>query len=198
MDTRRARVIAGTALVTGGAVTVLGFVTAEALYPGYSAADQTISSLGSKDAPPGPQTVFNAAMILAGVLLVGAAGGLQRIYEHRLFTAIAGVTGLGVVAVGVFPEHTGVPHVIAAFLAFGGTGLTALAAASVLDEPFRYVSAVFGGLELLAFAAFVALGDGTALGIGGLERWVAYLGLLWVTAFGGFLLSTPTSERAQG
>jgi hypothetical membrane protein len=198
MDTRRARVVAGTALVTGGTVTVLGFVTAEALYPGYSAADQTISALGSADAPAASQTAFNAAMILAGVLLVGAAGGLHRVYEHRIFTAMAGVTGLGVVAVGVFPEHTGVPHVVAAFLAFGGTGLTALVAASVLNEPFRYVSAVFGSIELLAFVLFVTLGDATALGIGGLERWVAYLGLLWVTAFGGFLLSTPTTDRAQG
>jgi hypothetical membrane protein len=198
MDSRRASRIAGAALVTGGACAVLGFVTAEALYPGYSAADQTISSLGAEDAPTDSQTVFNAAMMMAGVLLVGAAAGLQQVYEHRIFTAIAGITGLGVVAVGVFPEHTGLPHVVAAFLAFGGTGLTALAAASVLHEPFRYVSAVFGTLELLAFVSFVMLGDGTPLGIGGLERWVAYLGLLWVTAFGGFLLSTPASDQPQG
>lgn len=191
MDDARTKVLAGSGFVVAATVTVLGFVTAEALYPGYSAADQTISALGSEDAPAVSQTVFNAAMILAGVLLVAAAGGLQGVYERPGFPAVAGLTGLGVTAVGVFPAQTGAPHFVAAFVAFGGTGLTALMAARVIRAPFRYLSAVIGGIELAAFGLFVAVGGGTPLGVGGLERWVAYLGLLWVTAFGGFLLSDP-------
>jgi len=70
METGRARALAGTALVGGGALTVLGFVTAEALYPGYSAADQTISALGAASAPAASQAAFNGTMILAGVLVV--------------------------------------------------------------------------------------------------------------------------------
>jgi hypothetical membrane protein len=194
MDRERTRTLAGVALVVGGTCTVLGFVTAEVLYPGYSAADQTISALGAEDAPAASRTVFNATMILGGVLLVGVVGALHQLFDSRAFTSVAAVTGVGVAGVGVFPAQTGAPHFVAAVLAFAGIGVTALVAASVLRAPFRYVSVVFGGLELVAFVLFVTLGDGTPLGIGGLERWVAYLGLLWVTAFGGFLLAAPSRE----
>lgn len=197
MDSARTRTLAGVALVAGGTVTVLGFVTAEALYPGYSAADQTISALGDNDAPSASQAVFNAAMVLAGVLFVGAATALHRLFDSRALASVATVTGVGVAGVGVFPAHTGVPHFLAAMLAFAGIGVTALVAASVLRAPFRYVSAVLGGLELVAFILFVTLGDGTPLGIGGLERWVAYLGLLWATAFGGYLLAVPFGDRQE-
>ncbi|MXR19277.1 DUF998 domain-containing protein [Halobacterium bonnevillei] len=195
MDSERTRTLAGVALIAGGACTVLGFVTAEVLYPGYSAADQTISALGAEDAPGASQAVFNAAMILGGVLLVGVAAALHRLFDSRAFTGVTAVTGVGVAGVGVFPAHTGAPHFVAAFVAFGGIGVTALVAGSVLRAPFRYVSVALGGLELVAFVLFVALGDGTPLGIGGLERWVAYLGLLWVTAFGGFFLAAPAGEQ---
>lgn len=195
MDSERTRTLAGVALVIGGVSTVLGFVTAEALYPGYSAADQTISALGAADAPAASQTVFNATMVAGGLLLLGVAAALQQLFGSRIFTAVAAITGVGVAGVGLFPSQTGAPHFLAAVLAFGGTGVTALVAASVLRQPFRYVSVGLGALELVAFVLFVTVGDGTPLGIGGLERWVAYLGLLWVTAFGGFLLGHPSTER---
>lgn len=185
----RTRTLAGIALVAGGACTVLGFVTAEVLYPGYSAADQTISALGAAGAPAASRTVFNATMAVAGALLVGVAAALRRLYDSTAFAAVAALSGVGVAGVGVFPAQTGLPHALAAFAAFGGVGVTALVAASVLRGPFRYVSAVLGGLELVAFALFVTVQGGTPLGVGGLERWVAYLGLLWVTAFGGYLLA---------
>lgn len=197
MQTERVRALAGAALVAGGAGTVLGFVTAEALYPGYSAADQTISALGAADAPAASKTVFNATVVAAGALLAGVAAALSRLYDSRAFVTVAAVTAIGVAGVGVFPAQTGLLHFLAAVLAFGGTGVTALVAARVLRPPFRYVSATFGGLELVAFALFVAVGDGTPLGIGGLERWVAYLGLLWVVAFGGYLLASPTRHQSE-
>lgn len=195
MDGEQTRTLAGVALVAGGTCTILGFVTAEVLYPGYSAADQTISALGAEDAPAAARAVFNATMILGGVLLVGVAAGLHQLFDSRALTSVATATGAGVAGVGVFPAQTGAPHFVAAVLAFAGIGVTALVAASVLRAPFRYVSVVFGSLELVAFVLFVTLGDGTPLGIGGLERWVAYLGLIWVTAFGGFFLATPSGEQ---
>jgi len=188
METGRARALAGTALVGGAALTVLGFVTAEALYPGYSAADQTISALGAASAPAASQAAFNGTMILAGVLVVLTAPLLRDVYERRLFPGVFGLAGVGVAGVGAFPTQTGALHYVAAMTAFGGLGLAALAAARTVRGPMRYVSAALGVAELAALVAFVALGDGTPLGIGGLERWVAYLGLVWVLAFGGFLL----------
>jgi hypothetical membrane protein len=194
MDAGRARTLAGTALIVGGVLTVLGFVTAEVLYPGYSAADQTISALGAAGAPPASQAVFNATMVVAGLLVMFAAYALRVVYDRPLFPGIFAVAGVGVVGVGVFPSQTGVPHFVAAFVAFGGLGLSALAAAATVRGPMRYVSIVLGVAELVAFVLFVSLGDGTPLGIGGLERWVAYLGLAWVLAFGGYLLGGVDSR----
>lgn len=188
MDSGRARALGGSLLVAGGVLTVLGFVTAEVLYPGYSAADQTISALGAADAPPASQAVFNGTMVVAGLMTLFAAYALRVVYDRPLFPGIFAVAGFGVAGVGVFPSQTGAVHFVAATLAFGGLGVTALAAATTGRGPMRYVSVALGVAELVAFVLFVSLGGGTPLGIGGLERWVAYLALAWVLAFGGFLL----------
>lgn len=189
MDTDTARTVAGLSLVGAGTVTVLGIVTAETLVPGYSTASQTISALGSASGTPASRAVFNTAMILTGLLTLVAAYGLHHVYERRLLTGLLALTGVGgSVGVGVFPSQTGLPHVIAAMIAFGGMGVSALVVARTVHGPFRSLSAVFGILELTAFVLFLTLPGSTPLGIGGLERWVAYLGVLWAIAFGGFLL----------
>ncbi|MCG1003867.1 MULTISPECIES: DUF998 domain-containing protein [Halobacterium] len=188
MDSSRARAFGGTLLVVGGVLTILGFVTAEVLYPGYSAADQTISALGAADAPAAPQVVFNGTMIVTGLAMAFVAVLLHTVYGRVLLTGIVAAAGVGVVGVGVFPSQTGAPHFVAAMVAFAGLGCAALAAAATVRGPMRYVSVALGVSELLALVLFVALGDGTPLGIGGIERWVAYLGVAWVLAFGGYLL----------
>lgn len=186
--------IAGVCLLAAGLVTLLGFLTAASLYPGYSVADQTISALGAADAPATAATVFNVAMGLAGVLAVAGAIGLERASGSRVLAGVVGITGLGgMVGIAVFPAQTGTPHLIAAIIAFGGIGLSALVTAYCYPGAIRGVSVVLGGAELLALVAFLALGESNPLGVGGLERWVAYLGAVWVIAFGGYMLSrNPT------
>lgn len=186
----RARTLAGAAFLTGAVLTMLGFTTAEAFYPGYSTSTQTISALGAADAPAASQAVFNGAMVVAGALTLVAAYGLVRAGEHRAFVAVVAVTGVGGFAgVGLFPAQTGLPHLIAALLAFGGIGIAALVAAATRQGPFRYASAALGVFELLALVGFLGLQGSTVLGIGGIERWVAYLGAAWAAAFGGSLLA---------
>lgn len=190
MDSDRARVVAGVSLVAAGAFLLLGFTTAEALFPGYSTSSDTISALGAARGTAGSAAVFNSVMVIAGLLAVTAAAGLQGVYGRGSLTGLLAVTGGGgFVGVGVFPSGTGLPHFVAAMIAFAGVGLTALVVAATVRGPFRYVSAVLGVLELIALVLFVGLGGSTPLGIGGLERWVAYLGLVWAVAFGGFLLT---------
>ncbi|MCU4800712.1 DUF998 domain-containing protein [Halobacteria archaeon HArc-gm2] len=197
-DVDRGRTIAGLALVGVGIVSTLGIVTAEALYPGYSTAEETISALGASIGPAGlvqpSATIFNGAMILSGLLTLVAADGIDRVYDRRWLTAIVALTGLGVAGVGIFPADQPAPHFAAAFLAFAGGGLSAIAAALVVRRPFSYLSAGLGVVALIALALFVALGGSTVLGIGGLERWITYPTQLWVTAFGGYLLGTGEHE----
>ncbi|WP_232688825.1 DUF998 domain-containing protein [Halobacterium zhouii] len=195
MDATRYRDVGGVSLVSGGALVVLGLVTAQSQYPGYSTTTQTISALGTASAPAASQAVFNATMVLTGALLLVAAYALHQVYARRALTGAAAGTALGIAGVGLFPAHTGLPHVVAAMVAFGGMGVTALVVAATVSSTFRYVSAVLGTLELLALVLFVTLGSATTLGVGGLERWVAYLGVLWTTAFGGSLF-TGTGAHA--
>lgn len=193
--TEQYRTIAGGLLLGGGIVTLLGFITAASLYPGYSVADQTISALGAAAAPSASETVFNLAMALSGLFAVGGAAALQRAGESRLLATVIGITGLGgMIGIAVFPAQTGAPHGIAALIAFGGIGLAAVIAGMRYAGAFRWVSLVLGVAELLTLVGFITLRGATPLGVGGLERWVAYLGAMWVIAFGGFLLASRTSS----
>jgi hypothetical protein len=59
------------------------------------------------------------------------------------------------------------------------------------------LSAILGAIALATLGSYILLGDGSplaGLGIGGLERWVAYPIVIWVIAFGGYLSAWP--ERA--
>lgn len=197
MTAPRYRTVAGLSFVGAGTVLTLGFVSAAALYPGYSMADDTISALGAAGGTAESTLVFNGAMILAGLLAVLAAYGLYRVYENAIFSGVLAVTAVGgYIGVGVFPAQTGFPHFLAAMIAFVGTGVAALVTAAVVRGPFRYLAGVLGIAELVALLLFVGLGAANPLGIGGLERWVAYLGVVWAIAFGGYLLSVDAETPA--
>jgi hypothetical protein len=66
----------------------------------------------------------------------------------------------------------------------------------VTTAPFRYVSASFGLVSLgsLLFSGPLAASD---LGAGGVERWVVYPVVLWVVAFGGYLLGAGPAAQTR-
>lgn len=66
MNLDQYRVAAGLPLIGAGAVTILGFITAEALFPGYSTATQTISALDAARGTPASRAVYNSAMVISG------------------------------------------------------------------------------------------------------------------------------------
>ncbi|MFB6104997.1 MAG: DUF998 domain-containing protein [Halobacteriaceae archaeon] len=199
MASPRFRTVAGLSFMGAGTVLTLGFVTAAALFPGYSMAHDTISALGAAEGTAASNLVFNGAMILAGILAVVAAYALYRVSENPVFTGVVAVTAVGgYIGVGVFPAQTGLPHFLAAMIAFVGTGIAALVTALVVRGPFRSVAFVLGVAELIALLAFVALGGANPLGVGGLERWVAYLGVVWAIGFGGYLLSADAGPTWSG
>ncbi len=188
---------AGLSLVGVGTVSTLGIIVAEALYPGYSTSQQTISALGATSGAAGAvqpsATIFNGAMVLSGLLTLVAAYGIHRRYELPWLTAVIAVTGVGVAGVGLFPAQTGVPHFVAVLAAFAGGGLSAILVAVVVDGPFRYLSVALGVAAMVALVAFLALGGSTPLGIGGLERLITYPTQIWTLAFGGYLLGVADS-----
>ncbi len=69
-------------------------------------------------------------------------------------------------------------------------GLIGPVAYKVEMSPFRYFSVIMGATSLLNLLLYYVLGESSPFvlfGLGGLERWIAYPILLWVTGFGGYL-----------
>ena len=191
--------LAGAGMVLAGFVAFMGIITAEVLYPDYSTR-QDISDLGST-LPPDPiihqpsATIFNSTMLLTGALLVVAAYLLYSAWGRRPFTMVLPVFGAAIFAVGVFPGNIQPWHGLAAIITFASGGITAILSARVVARPFASLCALFGGISFVVlmsvfFYGLVVGGPSPLepLGSGGIERWVAYPLLLWVLAFGGYLM----------
>lgn len=181
---------AGLLLSAGSIIGFLGIIIAETGYPNYSTANNYISDLGI-----GPSAaIFNAALIMGGLLGLVGVFFLSRWLKNRFFMGLLGLSALGSFLVGVFPEDTGIPHIIAAFMAFIAGGLAASTAYRHTKAPFRQVSVVLGATSLLAFALLLT-GVHLGLGAGGMERMIAYPNLLWSIGFGGYLMADLENIR---
>jgi hypothetical membrane protein len=203
----RARAVGGLLLFVVGLVALMGIITAEAFYPGYNAGVQEISDLGASRPPNSvivqpAATIFNTAMVLSGLLVLAATYALHRAFGDRAVTVVFGLFGLGILGVGVFDGSEAPMHGISALLTFFTGGLLGIVVARVVATPFRYVSLLVGGFVLALLVSIIALGlAGIAhpflfLGMGGLERYVTYPFLLWLLAFGGYLMApVPASSR---
>lgn len=198
--------VAGTSLSLAGVVAFMGIVTAEVLYPDYSTR-QEISDLGST-VPPDPvivepsATIFNTTMLATGALILVGAAFVRRALARRTLTVPLAVFGAAVFGVGVFPGNVTPWHGLFALLTFVSGGVTAVLASRVVDGPFAGLSLLLGGVSLAVLASVFLYGLVLAgpsplavLGAGGVERWVAYPLLLWVTLLGGYLLGDGGGGR---
>ncbi|WP_436936044.1 DUF998 domain-containing protein [Halovenus marina] len=197
-------VIAGIALLLTGGISLLGIITAEAYHPDY-ATTQEISDLGST-APPDPvsyeptATIFNSTMLISGALVLVAAYFLYRAGRPRVLWLPLGIFGFGVFGVGVFPGNVTPWHGLFALLTFTSGGLAAVLAARATSKPFSYLCVLFGGFSLASLVYALVFGDSGPLGgleFGGIERWVVYPLLVWVTGLGGFLLGEDDVTEAN-
>ena len=199
-------VLGGSLLILAGAAILMGIITAEALftYP-YSTAGNTISDLGSTWQPGNKvrepsATIFNTTMIVTGLMIVGGAVLIRKATDSRALTVATTLLGVFVFLVGVFPgneingspDTTGV-HPVVASLTFLSGGVAAILAGRAVRPPFRYLSICLGAVALLALVFAAWLGD-TKLGEGGVERWVAYPIVLWLVAFGAYVLGSDGSS----
>lgn len=196
--------VAGALLVLAGCVGLMGIISAETLYPGYSTAANAISDLGAS-APPASvvhqpsATIFNATMLATGLMVVGAAVALRRAGFVWTVTIPLGLFGLGAFLVGVFPGNWGDVHALAALLTFVAGGLAALLSAMAVRGPLRVIAPALGAISLGTLLSYYLLGNASPwapLGLGGLERWIAYPILLFVVAFGGYLMGAAVEADA--
>ncbi len=187
---------AGVLLLLGGFIVFMGIITAETLYPGYSTSANAISDLGATEPPNSvieqPSAhIFNGVMMAGGVLVIAAAFLLLAGSRRITVSVFAGLTGVGMLGVGVFPGNYGNIHATFALVIFIAGGLAAILSVTVQRAPAGVISVLLGVIGLVSLFLYMTLGDGdpmSRLGIGGVERWVAYPVLVWVMTFGGYLM----------
>jgi hypothetical membrane protein len=193
--------ISGLLYFFAGSIVLMGIITAEAFYPsGYSTFKNEISDLGATRQPNSisfepSSTIFNTVMLIAGIFVLIASFYQDKYFKKLLFTIPVLLFGLGLVGVGVFPGNVRPYHGMASMLTFLAGGFCAITSFKVVALPFKYISVLFGSITLLTFimAVFASGLLISHIGVGGLERWVAYPIMLWLTGFGGYLMSKGNS-----
>ena len=160
--------------------------------PDYDMSGGAISDLGTIDETA---LLFNVSLVATG-LLNGAAGVLlYRATGRRSILAVFAVAGLGAAGAGLVPLDRSDLHGIFALLAFLVFNLEALVIGAAVAGPMRAVSWI-AGLVGIGFVVLMVIGDGgnpTVFGVighGGAERMIVYPVMLWLLAFGGYLMGT--------
>ncbi|HET6380785.1 MAG TPA: DUF998 domain-containing protein [candidate division Zixibacteria bacterium] len=170
---------------------------AASIAPAYDYAGGAISELG---AIPETALLFNASLTLVGVL--NAAGGLwwHRAHRRTWLTTTFILAGAGAVGAGLIPLGTSDLHGLFALVAFAFFNLEAVGSAAVLHGPMRAISAL-AGVVGLAFLLLMIIGDAGnpavfgPIGHGGAERMIAYPVMIWLLAFGGYLMAGGTDTE---
>ena len=188
--------VAGTLLLVGGAQFVIALIIAEAIYPNYSISANYISDLGVWSKPSA--AIFNPSIILFGSATLASSIFIKKQFKLGKIAYLFALAGAGTLGVGIFPEDTflvaGIPviHAIAALLAFVVGGIAAVAAYKYTESPFKVISVILGVATLIAAVLFFSTRDYgyLGLGVGGMERIMAYPTLLWIIGLGGYLLGT--------
>jgi hypothetical membrane protein len=170
---------------------------AASMAPGYDVPGGAISDLGTV---PETRLLFNASLIAVGVLNLASGLLLFRQHPSRAMLALFTLAGVGALGAGVFPLDSGGPHGLFALVAFMAFNLEALAVASIVSGPMRVISLLAGAIGLV-FVVLMAVGDsGNAaafgpIGHGGTERMIVYPAMLWMLAFGGYLMAGRDDQR---
>jgi hypothetical membrane protein len=173
----------------GGAQFIIALIIAEAIYPEYNVSANVISDLGVWSQPSA--AVFNTSIILLGLLIMAGAFFVQKTYHKTAISIFMGLSGLGSLGVGLFPENTLIiVHTVFALIAFVFSGIAAISTYKLTKSPFSYLTIILGAGTLLAAILFVVTSSVgyLGLGVGGMERMITYPTLIWVIGFGGYML----------
>lgn len=180
---------------------VIQIIVAHAFKAGYSLRFNTISDLGNSACGTysgryvcsPSHNIMNASFIMLGITM--AAGSLLIYQEFKrdrgilLAFSLLAIAGLGTLIVGFFPENTiSFMHILGASLPFllGNVALVLCSIYLALPRLLRYYTFVSGIFALVALVFFYT-GHYLGLGIGGMERLVAYPQTIWLIVFGVYI-----------
>ncbi len=186
---------AGIVLIIGCIQFLLSINLAEALFPGYSVSNYTLSHLGGSIPIVEPSAIiFNLSVILLGILNLIAVYLVLKSGGCRLFSSCLAISAAAAIGVGLFPAYTGVVHNSFAILTFFFGSLAVIFSYRLgINIPMVIISMILGLISLLTLLYIIILGSGNSLvvylGAGGAERVIAYPTLLYIIALGGYLTS---------
>lgn len=138
---------------------------------------------------------MNIAFLVLGITMIGGSYLLTHSLSKKITTHIGfgcmALAGVGTLLVGIFPENSVAQlHILGATMAFiaGNVGVIVIGASlSSLPKWLQIYSIISGSVALIALVLFINkiyLG----LGIGGMERIVAYPQSVWMVMIGCYLL----------
>jgi hypothetical membrane protein len=179
---------------------VLSMAVEQAFTPGYSLRNNYISDLGV-----GPHAwVFNSSIILLGIFIGIAVVLLSNVFPRSGVTRggllLLGLSALGAIGVGLFPENTtaldGQAHTLFALVTFLTGNLSMFLLGPAIRGALRsgglaLLGYLGGAVGLLALVLY-ATGNDSILGKGGMERLIVAPLLLW-----GFLLGLALLRGAR-
>ena len=160
--------------------------------PGYDFADGAISDLGVIDET---RLLFNASLIVVGALNLLAGYLLYRAHHRPWILGVFALAAVGAAGAGLMPLDTSGLHGVFALAAFLFFNVEAIVVGALVKGPMRVVSWV-AGLVGIGFVVLMAIGDSGNPGVfgpmghGGAERMIVYPVMLWLMAFGGYLMAS--------
>jgi hypothetical membrane protein len=190
--------LAGVLLFILAALFMTMLMVATSLAPGFDVRGGAISDLGTL---PETATLFNLSLVAIGFLNVVAGVLLFQAFGRAWILVVFGLAGIGAAGAGVFPLNSSDLHGLFALAAFLLFNVQALASASLVSGPMRWIS-MAAGIVGLVYVGIMVIGDmGNpavfgAIGHGGAERMIVYPSMLWLLAFGGYLTARQENEPA--
>jgi hypothetical membrane protein len=167
----------------------------------YSLLNNTISDLGNtacaiyggRDVCSPLNPLMNASFVILGLTMFEGAMLIYQEFRKNTGSAMGftfmALAGLGTILVGIFPENTISPlHFLGAMLPFliGNIGMIILGLSLKLPKWLRVYSVTSGIISLVALGFFITHSY-LGLGIGGMERIVAYPQTIWLIVFGIYI-----------
>jgi hypothetical membrane protein len=191
--------LAGVALFVLAAQFMTVIMLAASIAPGYDFGAAAISDLG---VIPETALLFNISLLAVGVLSI--LGGYLFYRSHRTAWVLAlyVIAGIGAAGAGAIPLGTSGLHSVFALVAFLFFNLLAVATGTLLGGPMRWIS-FLAGLVGFVFVVLMVIGDAGntaafgAIGHGGTERMIVYPVMLWMLAFGGYLMAGPAADASD-
>jgi hypothetical protein len=135
----------------------------------------------------GNTIVFNAAVVLLGLLMLVSVYFIQRAFKSTLFSAILALAGIGTIGVGLLTFGS-TEYYVFADIGYIFFALSAIMSYKYEKAPLSYLSVILGVGSLLAFLLWVASVDlGSGMKVTPII--IDTLILLWLTGFGAHIIN---------